>query len=688
MKSISLTFGLLLASTAAPAFANNDEAPAPEDQSAIVVTGVLSDDDTPINPVRLPQSARISSQSLDAEDVEKRQARDVYDLLNYGTGVFTTTSGKKAPANLNIRGDGNYAFVIDGAYVPPQLASRILQTIPADSIEEVRIVRTSTALTVNPLVGLVTPSGAANNGFIVVRTKRPRETEATVRLFGGSFDTFGASARVGTTFGGEKLNGYVQAIGADYRTDGPSGFNLDKKYQTLGLKGGIDVGVFALDLSATKTWGEYGIVRGNDKLRPTTQDDVWRMEPMDSLIAAANGTVRWSESNTTLLTVAYTENKGSLITSDLLPNGTIGNTAVRLNNNTFWNLAARHNLFLGDTKFQAGVDFIHWKNPTGQYYYEGIPREEKITGFFLQADQSLFDRRLNIDFGGRIDRVKIVRGIDYFLPGRGPNANVRIINNEQLPDAKFLSAGASFRLADGWLINGRYGYSTQGARRGVVLANPNEPLRGEKRSKFEVGVEGQITPWLRPSLNVFYVKTKDEATPLSYAVVAGEQVGLYGNTDSKRTGAEAIVQGRWGAGSGTEGGYRASVTHYFDVLDPSGLLARTQPDTVAELTLDQSFGGFRFSGAVKYVAEYESNAFTRCAAPNLNCTGAPPPTSPFLPLGDFVNVDLALAKDLTIGGSPMRITVSVKNLLDDNYETTIGYPSIGRQFGVELFAAF
>lgn len=34
----------------------------------IIVTGVLANDDTPINPVRLPQSARVSSQTLDAED--------------------------------------------------------------------------------------------------------------------------------------------------------------------------------------------------------------------------------------------------------------------------------------------------------------------------------------------------------------------------------------------------------------------------------------------------------------------------------------------------------------------------------------------------------------------------------------------------------------------------------------------
>lgn len=102
----------LVAATALALPAQAAEADADHD---IVVTGILANDDTPVNPVRLPQSARISSQTLDEEDVDKRQARDVFDLLNYGTGIFTTTSGKKAPANLNIRGDGNFAFIIDGA---------------------------------------------------------------------------------------------------------------------------------------------------------------------------------------------------------------------------------------------------------------------------------------------------------------------------------------------------------------------------------------------------------------------------------------------------------------------------------------------------------------------------------------------------------------------------------------------
>lgn len=674
------TLALVASLIASPALANEV---ADTNTGVIVVTAVLANDDTPINPVRLPQSARISSQTLNEEDVEKLQARDVYDLLNYGTGIFTTTSGKKAPANLNIRGDGNFAFIIDGAYVPPQLASRILQTIPAAAIEEVRIVRTSTALTVNPLVGIATPSGAANNGFVVVRTRKPRETQALLGIQGGSFSTIGANAQLGTTFDVGNAAGYVHAIGGTYSTEGPDGFNLDKHYQTLGLKGGIDAGIVALDLSVLKSWAGYGIVRGNDRLRPTTADDIWRLDPINSLIAAANGTIRWNEQNTTLLTLAYTESTAKFVTEDEGQN----NRVVRDNDNSFWNAAIRHNLFLGDTKFQAGADFIHWKNPSGQYYYEGIPREEKVTGFFLQADQSLLGGRLNIDLGGRLDRVEIVRGIDYFLPGRGPNANVRVIENEKLPTAKFLSAGASFRVADGWLINARYGYSSQGPRRGVVLADPNVELKGETRNKWEIGVEGSITDWLKPSVNAFFIDTKNEVQPVTYAVVDGEQVGLYANTDSKRTGVEAILSGRWGS-DGSEGGYRASVTHYFDVLDPTGLLAKTQPGTVAELTLDQSFGDWRVAGAAKYVSEYQSNAFTRCAAPNLNCAGMPPPTSAFLPIGDFVNIDLNLSRRFVFAGLAMRVTASVKNLLDDNYETTVGYPSIGRQFGLELSAAF
>ena len=45
----------------------------------------------------------------------------------------------------------------------------------------------------------------------------------------------------------------------------------------------------------------------------------------------------------------------------------------------------------------------------------------------------------------RLDRVEIVKGIDYFLAGRGPNANVRQIRGEKLPYANDTWIGKQVR---------------------------------------------------------------------------------------------------------------------------------------------------------------------------------------------------------------------------------------------------
>jgi hypothetical protein len=58
------------------------------------------------------------------------------------------------------------------------------------------------------------------------------------------------------------------------------------------------------------SWVDYGIVNGNAKLRPSVDDDIWRMDPIDTLVATANGTIRWNDTNTTLLTAAWTDSTG------------------------------------------------------------------------------------------------------------------------------------------------------------------------------------------------------------------------------------------------------------------------------------------------------------------------------------------------------------------------------------------
>lgn len=650
-----------------------------DSEARLETVTVLGDDTNTANPVRLPVSARISSQTLTAEDIVRIQPADVFDLLNVGTGVFTTTTGKKAPSNLNIRGDGNFVFVIDGAYMPSFLASRVLKTLPVIAIEEVRIVRSSTALTLSPLVGLVSPSGAPNNGFIVVRTRQPRETERLARAFIGEHDSYEAGLRLGTTFSLGNGEGYVNGVASYATTEGPDGMNLFRDSHSVAVRAGYAGEQFKLDASLIQTWAAFGFQRSTQKLRDSTYNARWTMDPLDTTTVSLNGEFRWNDQNTTIASVANTTSDGTFRQASYVSPV----VTVLDNDNELTNFNLRHTLSFGGTKITGGGDFVSWHTPTDQFYYEGLEREDEVFGYFLQAEQGLLDDRLNLDVGGRIDQVTIVTGFDYYLAGRGPTNPVRIKDRE-LPEAKFLSAGASYELAEDWLLNVRYGYSSQGARQDVTPF-PGVVLEGETREKFELGFEGKVTDWLRPSINYFQVETTNEAAPRDYVTVAGVQIARYDNTDSKRTGAEAVLAGDWTLKGGA-GGYRVSATHYFDVLDPSGLLARTQPDTVAEIQLIQDLGQWSAALLGKYVEEYESNAFGRCTLPGGECSPAMTPA--FLPIGNYSTLDFTLSRDLTLADVDMKLTFSARNLTDETYETSLGYPNPGRMLGIELLADF
>lgn len=673
---------LLLSAFAAPAFAQTHQpgvTPNAGDATVLDDIQVIGNDDTPLNPIRLPKSARVSSQTFTAEDVIRLQPRDTFELLNYGTGVFATTTGKKAPANLNVRGDGSYAFMIDGAYYPAFLASRVLASIPTMAIEEARIVRTSTALTISPLVGLVSPSGAPNNGFMVVRTRQPDEAGGVLRAYVGSDGSLAGGILGGSTFDLGRGHGYVSGLAHTSRTDGPNGFNLDRSSSSLLLRAGFADERMRIDFTALHDDTAFGFQRSTDVLQDSTYNARWRMDPQKTLTLAASGAFRWNEVHTTLASIGHTDSRG-----DYVQESYVAPTVTRLDNdNEILNAGLRHNIFMGGTRLQFGADYIRWHTPSGQFYYEGVEREEEVRGLFIQADQALFDGRLNLDLGLRRDQVTLVTGIDYYNPGRQPT-NPAIIKDRDLPAAEFVSAGASFRVADGWLVNLRYGHSTQGARSGVT-PYPGVVLEGEAREKFEIGFEGTVTPLFSPSLNYFQIDTENEAAPRDYVMIDGVQIARYDNTDSKRTGAELVFSGAWG-GQGREGGYRFGVTHFFDVLDPSGLLAKTQPKTVAELILSQDWGDWRFGAAAKYVSEYTSNAFARCATPTGVCPMGV--SAPYLPIGDYVRTDLTVSRRMTLAGRDVRASFSLRNAGDARYQTSLGYPDGGRSLGLELLAEF
>jgi outer membrane receptor protein involved in Fe transport len=107
---------------------------------------------------------------------------------------------------------------------------------------------------------------------------------------------------------------------------------------------------------------------------------------------------------------------------------------------------------------------------------------------------------------------------------------------------------------------------------------------------------------------------------------------------------------------------------------------------VAEIQLTQGLGDWSAALLGKYVEEYESNAFGRCTLPGGECSPAMTPA--FLPIGNYSTLDFTLSRDVTLADVDMKLTFSARNLTDENYETSLGYPNPGRMLGIELLADF
>lgn len=111
------------------------------------------------NLYRVESSAKAGVQVITQKEIEAYHPKDVLDLLDKAIGIDVTFHGRKSPFFVNVRGGGSLTYIIDGAILPSP-ANRILQKIPTKAIEEIQIIRGSTALALAPSIGI----GASNSG--------------------------------------------------------------------------------------------------------------------------------------------------------------------------------------------------------------------------------------------------------------------------------------------------------------------------------------------------------------------------------------------------------------------------------------------------------------------------------------------------------------------------------------------
>lgn len=653
--------------------------------------GVVREDllpESPRNAFRLPESSMTHSQTITREEIQQLRPRDLYQLLDNATGVIATQGSRKGFSGLSIRGDSNFRYIVDGAYLQPTMASRMMAALPVMAIEQVKIVRGSSALTMGPMSGSASAGGAPVDGFIIITTRKPSKDGGQVRVAGETYSGVKADLLYGKTFGDRENKGYVQGLISHSRTDGPSskldnGLSYNRQRQTTDgmFKGGYAGNGLIVDFMTYQDEGSFGIPNANSH---GTGNGNWTMNPSRTEIYVLNGSFSWNDIHTTLFSASHSTSDQHFIT---------GASAVD-NINKVTHLNVRHNMDFYKTRVMFGGDFMHWNAPNGQQYYEGIQREEDTLGWFVQAEQKLFDDKLTLDASYRGDKVDVLHGLDYYTGGNQPPGGVNTslkTTNKTLPVATFFSVGSTWEFFKGWKLMGRYGQTSVSS--GGMNVTAGTQLKTQEQFKWEIGIEGKVAPLFNPSLNYFHRESTNELLLYGYTYTANNnskqtcRTGVlptagatapkststldpcYSQGDTMRDGFEFTSTGNLGLNTS----YQAGWTTYTRLNKATvGITPRNMVNFSFRQGFDVFDEHFNFTGAFKYLPKYK---------------GAITDTNAYL--GGYARYDLGLGYDLRLPNLPIiTTTLYGQNISNVRFETNNGVQDIGRVLGIEVNSNF
>lgn len=620
-------------------------------------------EDNGLNPYRVAPSSRLSVQKFTAKDIDSLKPTDVFQLLNHAVGVLTLYQGRKIPYSVRVRGDLYFGYIIDGIYVPSEAGARILQNLPVTAIEQVEVIRDSTALTLGPMVDFGRPSGAPNDGFIIIRTRRPTKTEAGALARTESFNTDLEAVHAGTA--GDL--GYVSARVNHFQTDGKADFYMAKESNTGMFRAGGDVLGFRAEFSAYRDETRQQIQAG-DPMETLLGLQRWQLAPLrttfwgSTLSRQSHG--YWDEEHSTVLTVSGFNVDAHQINGTVLPG-----IAPRLipNQEDLIGYDLKHTIRFDNTLLRIGGQHMQWNTPTGASYYEGFPRNEIIRGGFITLEQGLFDGLLTVDLAGRLDGQFIVRGVDHYYadPMR---YSLPEIHNRSLPASRFATIGAALQPTEHIKFNARAYYAKQGAVQSV-LPIPGVELHPEGQKKSELGVSYDRWPAFHPALTGFFVHLDNVKYPAkSVRDREGIVTTQWNETAVNRYGFEFMLNGQvnWDLGS-----TRYKMGWTFITGDTTNQdYGRTTPPNTWNFNIQHELGpweaNFSALRVEKFLSDWKSV------------------DGQFHPIGNFLRLDSNLSRKFVVGPTTSRLSLYGRNLLGQTYETQLGFRDPGAVLGIEL----
>ena len=620
------------------------------------------------NPYRVPVSNRAGTETFTAEDIKKMQPKDVFDLLDKATGISVTYQGRKNPFFVKERGGGSFTYIIDGA-VMPTVTQRILQRIPLAAIEEFKIVRDSTALTLGPLIG-IGASGSGDGlttGFIIIRTKQPQGNEVSLAVSdekspgqpNAHKESMFAGRRIGTPVGKEGPNGYIAGFLSDFNRPSLSTWFDGQSGHAQMVKTGFGNENASFNLSGFEEKGRFEMQRGISPTTGALDNSKWYYDPAQTTVKTLSGTVNWNPDQVTLASVFGTHY--SQIETDAYFTNTPAPKFTSYDESTS-GYSLRHNAKFGSTNVNLGTQSTHsWASgPSGPS--ANTRWSSTVHGYAATVEQALLENRLSLDAGYRRDSLHV-----------DTTDTSSYMSNIDLPPSSAISLGGRWSVTPVYALNARYFDGKQGSANGDFSvrqqskASPTNgiPLDPEKQKRKELSLEGKFAPSFSGTLTWFdvYIQNQKTETSNSYACGSG-MCYYYTESDNQRSGNELLVRGSLAPRTT----YKTSWTHMYRNISSNLNAMSTSPQNMYDLTFSHGWNEYTGDFSIKRVDSYLSSSAI---------------------VGGYTRIDANIIRDFTYAGAAWSATLYGRNLTNKQYVTmaksvTTLYPDRGRVLGIEL----
>jgi len=626
------------------------DSPRPVLHLADVVVRGRPEDDAVLEPLAPAPSQVLTTVVVGRDDIELQRPPSVPDAIVYTPAIQVNRKGRRCGLSLSLRGEGNLNVLLDGMNLQAREDCRFVEFMPASMVEEIRIVRDSTALIYGP-PQLSSPNGIIGfGGALDVRLREP--TESRSGEFRTEFGRFRECVQHLHLSGPvtERLGYVVSADSSSY--DGRGGENMGRGLSSFL---GRLVHRYSGESSATLTLMHEDGWRELQRAEAFSffADRVEEYDPLRTSICTARVNHVWDPDASTTVEAYYRDHESVYIPHD---NGT--DNDVR---ETKRGLHLRQTVrFPAANTLRAGGQLGCWRNPTGKFHYFGSPRKEDDYGLYLQDELAVVPERLTLDAGVRWDRRYVDEGWTADGPAFGVGTGKGTPFQDRWRDpAVSTSVGVRLEVSDRQVLAVRFAVSEQAAnsdlatRAGTQLGNARE-------TRLELGWEFRPGESMTLGLTAFRKEIENGARYAGRYKVGPDWYPFWEENDFERSGLEVRAEGE------IRGGLSCFANCAY-VNSTNETLAE-HDDTIPQYLVA---GGLRYRrrpwrAAVfaKYTADYDSDFGTT--------------PSQVIEVGDFWLIDANISRTVATGDLEHEVYGGVRNLANERYQTVPGWRAPGR----------